>query len=216
MNRFIEIFDSIFSSKQNRAVIQLGFWGLFLIFVFVYLNVDLGRTETGPKQVVRLKPIEALRKTVDYNAEIKIEGQILDYNSTLNSISSYNYNGLIKEDQIISESDNGDKTEIKYFFDFWYLSPANIVSLVEQGTLIDEKSYGTGEKIKFYNVSLNALFKFYKKDIYFFKTSIGDASLKLHLLEKDNVIKKVTIDLSTYYELLNNNPKEYIIEIEYK
>ena len=220
MENVWSILKELYKNKQTRALIYLGFWGLFLIFVFAALNSSTMYTPSFTNPKTTLNALESFRVKEYFQAYFELEGKIIYYDSK-DDVFTYENTNYLRDINILLPYDEKSREflegeKLNFFFNFWLLEPSQIYDFMVNGTIDKKNEYGTGEIETTYSDPLSALTKVYKNYNNEISDSINEIYFKLQFLEDDKEIKNVKIDLSSYYELVKKEKKEYLINILYK
>lgn len=222
---FIKKFKELWAVPRYRAMIKLGLWVVFFIFVSLYINsleyVKKGYTNTNDDNEDK-EIIEKFKEMNNYNFELTYSGKekiTLSGKSYSNrvALTTTNKTYYLENNNLYSIKDGfiEEKVDQAYIpLTNFYLRPSDIYNLISLGKLDEEiKKVQDNTIINKYLVTNKAILKHYQ-DIEL--QDDDDSSIVVTTYEKNDQIDKVIIDFTTFkrYEQ-NYNDEEYVVTIEY-
>lgn len=202
-------FKEFTSDKRNGALVKLGFWFIFLLFVIIYVRVMNSKTPNYVNEPVNdlpptitegaknFKDVEIYEYSIEYNYNgniLKVDGKkyndkwLFNYND-----NTYYYDGnlyLLKE----NEKEEVDKTNIEYFLMF------DIQKIYDY--LLNSKYVSKTENVNNELIITSNL-------------TLEDTLNKIETVNKGNNLESINIDLTNYYKTKDENCVNLNIVIKY-
>lgn len=221
-------FKKIWSVPRYRALIYLGMYTLFFIFVFMFINSNQTEKSVQPKPIKTA--IEKYSEMTNYEFDFQLKKETNEINPKINkdinnnlvvfggktkdNVTIINNKYFLKNNTIYEIIDEQIKVLPATLVDIniFKLKPDNISKLINLGELNYETKFKDGSLEKSYLVPLKDVVKNFKGE------EIVDPkkSIEIKYKEKDKVINEVVLDLSNYQNYINKNNNSYIIKINYK
>lgn len=213
MKKYFELFLRLWNDDRGRALLKLGLYLIFIVFVVAYTrNVyndtskPLVPSQSILEKYIKLEKFEETITIENFNYKLSYGDKII-FSDDIN-----NYEVI--EDVIYLQGTNDIIPASVYF---WNITPNLIGNLVNKKETFYVTNYNDGTKDKAYQISLVdfiSKFKGINLEIEFLN-QISDETILIVIKEtKDNIIS-VDLDLSSYYKLITGINKEYKIKIEY-
>lgn len=223
-NNFIEKFKELWSIPRYKALIKLGLWLVFFVFVFLYINSFeyVKKDNLNNDNDENIKTIEKYKEMNNYNFTLSYKGKeniVLTGKSYLNRVAvmTTDKTYYLEDNKIYSIKDGFIEQDIDQTFiplTNFYLRTSDIYNLISLGKLEEEiKKIQDNTIINKYVVTNKAILKHYQ-DV---ELQDGDdSSIIITTYEHDGQINKIIIDFTSFkrYEQ-NYNGEEYEIMIEY-
>lgn len=199
-------FKEFTSDKRNGALVKLGFWFIFLLFVIIYVRVMNSKT---PKYI----PTENLPQTITEGVK-----NFKSVNSYEYSIE-YNYNGNIFK---MNGKKYNDKwlinyNDINYYYDGNILTNADTKEEVDK-TNIDLILMVDAQKV--YDYLLNSEYVSKTENvnnelIIKSKVALDNTENEIETINKDNILESININLTNYYKTKDENCLNLNVSIKY-
>lgn len=217
---FWTLFKEIWQNKRYRSLIILGLYGIFFIFVFMFLNNN--QSEPLPEMVK-----EEPKTTLENYRDLNNYQFILEINEIKDKEEAdYSYNGKTNDEITLINDKFFLKTNVIYEIvnnqikpleaslvdiNLFKLKPANLYELINLGELNYETKFADESIEKSYLVPLRDVIKNFKGE------DIADqkATVEIKYKEKDNNIISVELDLSSYQKHFYEMIDKYFIKISY-
>lgn len=216
------------SNKRNKAIVKLGIYFIFLLFVVLYI-----RFNSTSKLQKNYEPTNIIEKTdtiTNQTAKLKLLNNY-DINIKYEIISDNNYNyelNLKKENDIVSVKMN----DITYYQDEngFYELINNNKNYTDNRIITDLPLYLPN---KLYNYLLQSKFQYKKEDLNSNKTinsllKVSDFAyinnniisnsddIIIETMENNTNEISIIMDMTNYYKINENNIIKYIININIK
>lgn len=201
-------FKEFTSDKRNGAIVKLGFWFIFLLFVIIYVRVMNSKqpkyipTENLPQTITEgvknFKDVKIYEYSIEYNYNgniLKVIGKkyndkwLFNYNDI-----EYYYDGnlyLIKDDL----KEEVDKTNIEYLLMF------DIQKVYDY--LLNSEYTNRSEDFENNNLIIGSKFK------------LDNTVNEIKTVNKDNTLESINMDLTNYYKTKDENCVNLNIVIKY-
>lgn len=159
----IKLIKEFLSDKRNKALVKLGFWLIFFIFVIIYIRF----TNNNNRSYVNNDPVPTLPLTITESVK------------SLNNVSNYEFNYIYKlndESYEIYGKVYNDKMLINYNEQDYYFDGMNLYILSE-----NNKEQVNSDNIKYIQVfSPTKIYNYLLKSEYNFKQENADKSIKIN------------------------------------
>lgn len=213
MKEFFKTFKIIWDDERGRALIKLGIYLIFIVFVIMYTRDIYSKTQTNTSTKTVL---EKYMSEKIYTEKIKINNDLYTLTNDNGSIIfEYEDNSYLVNNNVVLKKD--DNMIIDHDIYFWNITPNLIGNLVKNKETYYVTKYNDGITDKAYKVSLVnfiSAFNGNETDIKYLE-EIPDTEFIIIVNETKDKINKVSLDLSSYYTLITGNEKQYNVEIEY-
>ncbi len=208
-------------TPRGRAVIFFAFYLFFFIFIFSLL----GGTEKNDN-----KPLSLIEKIT--HAMVKIEGNNYQFKYTITDhLHNYVYEGKkydIKEqfkgyaDELVTDYQSKDNVYFKKINDNYIridspFYPSELFDikelkrLIKNSKLYSKTEYENNEYAYTYQLSVKDLINLLENE----EIDDSEEIVYLTIILKDDLIKKIEIDATKYYEYLKEEITNYKITLEY-
>lgn len=202
-------FKEFTSDKRNGALVKLGFWFIFLLFVIIYVRIMNSKTpnyannpvddlpQTITEGVKSFKNVNTYECSIEYTYNgniLKVDGKkyndkwLFNYND-----NEYYYDGnlyLLKE----NEKEEVDKTNIEYLLMF------DIQKVYDY--LLNSKYVSKTENVNNELIITSNL-------------TLEDTLNKIETVNKGNNLESINMDLTNYYKTKDENCVNLNIVIKY-
>ncbi len=202
-----EIFKELWNNPKTHAIIVLGLWFLFIGAVILFLKISsIASSSTENNQTVQTDPLTSFNEMQSYEfnytaSDLSLNGLVYDdkYLLYLDNQKYYKNNTLYKIGETI---ENSDEPEILK------LNNQMLYNLIKDINPITNEEYDS------YLVPLISFINTYEN------TTVTDYNLSnynvvINVYQKDDVINKVVIDLTNYYNYKGISTESYILTINY-
>ncbi len=199
-------FKEFTSDKRNSALVKLGFWFIFLLFVIIYVRV---MNSKSPKYI----PTENLPQTITEG--VKNFKSVNSYEYSM----EYNYNGSIF------------KINGKKYNDKWLINYNGINYYYDGNILINDD---TKEEVDKANIDLILMLDIQKVYDYLLnseyvsktenvnneliiksKVTLDNTENEIETINKDNALENININLTNYYKTKDENCLSLNVSIKY-
>lgn len=202
-------FKEFTSDKRNGAIVKLGFWFIFLLFVIIYVRVMNSKTPNYVKDPVNDLPLTITEGVKTFknvnNYEYSIE---YNYNGNILKVDGKKYN----DKWLFNYNDN------EYYYDGnLYLLKENMKEEVDK-TNIEYLLMFDIKKIYDYLLNSKYVSKTENVDNELIITSnlaLEDTLNKIETVNKGNNLESINIDLTNYYKTKDENCLDLKVVIKY-
>lgn len=200
-------FKEFTSDKRNGAIVKLGFWFIFLLFVIIYVRV---MNSKQPKYI----PTESLPPTITEGVKNFKDVKIYEYSI------EYNYNGNILK--VMGKKYN-DKwlfnyNDIEYYYDGnLYLIKDDLKEEIDK-TNIEYLLMFDIQKVYDYLLNSEYVSKTENVNNELIITSnltLEDTLNEIKTVNKDNTLESINMDVTNYYKTKDENCLDLNIVIKY-
>lgn len=218
IRKILEVIKTLWSDTRGKALIKLGIYIIFFVFVILYIN-GLYDNATPVKKVLTTDDIiEQYSKKENYMSKYTIGEKRYTYIKNQKEIVTINGETYyIENGDLINSKDNSLVTNYGEI-PFWIFTPNYINDLIKNGEKSYNKSYNDGTEEISYLIPLSELIQ--TNDYFSHKNNynglLDDKNIEIIIMIKDDNIFKTSINLKEYYDYLSNNTTNYLISIEYE
>lgn len=213
MKKYFEMFKIIWGDERGRALIKLGLYLIFMIIVVMYAK-SMYSSNLAEKEVQTV--FEKYINERTYSENITVDDKTYSLTNTNNFITfKYEADLYTVLDNTVTLQENNEIKDFEIYF--WNITPSLIGNLIKNKETFFVTQYNDGTKDKAYKVSLlDFISKFNGSslDVKFIE-EIPNEEIIVVINETEQYIKKVSLDLSSYYKLVTGISKKYNVQIEY-
>lgn len=219
-DNFIANFKRIWADERGKALIKLGLYMLFAIFA-VFTASATYRLNNADKNNPDNAPVDAIttyKSLSGFAGSYIVDNNEYTFTSATKQIIKIGDYYYFAEGQNLVNNLDATLEAPTFEFKFWYLTPSFIYDLIKNGEESYTTNYANGSIETSYLVPLEYFASNYDGNILAIEnTSILDGkNIEIVTTETEDKIVKVKINLSTYYVLINDQVKNYNVEIDYK
>lgn len=220
---YINHFRELWANPRGRAMILLGVYGFFMLFVVggVRTSISVDKKQTNENKVEEevVTPSFSLMDNYEYDLKVQQNEEITLFQGKRNKektlfVNTLNNNTYYVEENNIYQVINGVKTPLLepiYNVDISKFNPTFLNKLIEEATLDYTTNYSTGIVKKNYILSLPAFMKeLYGKNI------SSNEIITITTNMKDEVMQSIEIDLLGYEKITDSSITTMKLEIAYK
>ncbi len=202
-NKWVQKYKELKENPKTRDLLKIGFWIIFLIVAVILVRSMTPTTEVQKVDKKEVKDISNYGFTYKDNTKtifgVVYEDKMIYYYDNnkyyKNNDGVYLVNGSVLEKQDINES--------------WFnITPKFINNLTER------LSPNTDNDIKTYLVPLSNFINIFEVDTEVDLTQAMNYNVTIQVHETNNLMDKVTLDLSNYY-MFRGYPDTGVITIDY-
>lgn len=204
----LEIIKELWQNPKTHAIIVLGLWLVFIAILILFLKISsiLGTDTNDNKQVNTLNPLESFNEMTSYEfnytaSDLSLNGLFYKdkYLLYLNNQKYYKNNDLYKIGETIEKAVEPEILK---------LDNKMIYSLIKDVTPINNTDYDS------YLIPLVTFISTYENQ------TVNDYNLStynvvINTYKNNDVVNKITIDLTNYYKYKGINTDSYILTINY-
>ncbi|MEG0022228.1 MAG: hypothetical protein RR745_05125 [Bacilli bacterium] len=211
---YFEIIKKIWSNRRYRALITLGFYAVFFIFVISLIREDYRNSLKPNHQQTTVNDEFQIKN--DYLATIKINDGIYLFNADT-SILTIKDREYKVELNILTPLDN-DIHEVPSFpVKFWRFTPEVISNLIRDKESTYTTNYPNGDIKKGYKIPMENIFKNVNSSINVLDgCDYKEGFIVISVRTNNNNLIKTSLNLTNYYHLFEETNEEYKVNIEYK
>lgn len=218
---FFRTFKEAWDNPRLRAIITLGFYVVFFLFVFIYIFVmeSIGQN-SGIKSLQEADPFMAYQsmKSYEYTYDItstdgvnSLNHKILGvHTENLDSFSINNYKFYIQDNVIYSKIEGVQITDILPI-DLMMLTPSNLSNYFVNDYLTNKTTYENGDMKAEFSIPV------YNFNIAFLQGTLLDNPnyVIITVYIEDNHIQRLSINLDELMKLVDVTIQNYTIDITY-
>lgn len=213
MKKYFEMFKTIWMDQRGRALIKLGLYLIFIIIVIMYART-IYSNEPTKKEVQTV--FEKYINDRTYSENITVDDKTYSLTNTNNYITfKYEADLYTVLDNTVTLQENNEIKDFELYF--WNITPSLIGRLTNNKETFYVTQYNDGTKDMAYKVSLLDFIRNFdgsSLDIEFIE-EIPNEDIIIIINETKQYIKKVSLDLSSYYKVITGISKKYNVQIEY-
>ena len=219
-DNFIANFKKIWADERGKALIKLGLYMLFVVFAVFTASATyrLNNADNNNPDNNSVAAITTYKNLSGYAGSYIIADNKYAFTSaTKQMIKIGDYYYFAEGKNLVNNLDATLEAPT-FEFKFWYLTPAFIYDLIQNGEESYTTNFSNGSVETSYLVPLEYFASNYDGNVLAIEnTSILDGkNIEIVTTETENKIVKVKINLSTYYVLINDQVKNYNVEIDYE
>lgn len=220
IKNYINLCKEYWKNPRYNALMKLGLWFVFLIFVSFFLRSGLSSQKRYYEQSENNNPLKIFNEMENYNFEYNVT-----YNLDNLKIKGSNYKNTmlytIQNDNNIYYADNDKyyrlindkKIDFKNTlpFNICMIKPKIIYQLIKLGELDYTKENSNQSKEEGYKIKLSDYVRLVEG-----KQINSDDVITINYLIEDGTITTVGLDLTNYIKLSYSNTIVYKLEINYE
>lgn len=219
IKNYISLFKEYWKNPRYNALMKLGLWFIFLVFVSIFLRSGLSNEKKYYKQIENNSPINSFSKNDNYDFEynitynlnnLKVRGS--NYKNTMLYNIERDNNTYYVDDNKYYRLVNDKKIDVNNTlpFNIGMIKPDVIYQLIKLGNLDYTKENSNQSKEECYKIKLSDYTKLVEG-----KQINSDELITINYLIKDNEIISVGLDLTNYIKISYPNTIIYKLEINY-
>jgi len=219
-DNFIANFKKVWADERGKALIKLGLYILFAIFAVITAGATY-RINNANNDKHDNTPVDAMTVYKDlsgYAGSYIIGDNKYTFTSATKQIIKIGDYYYFAEEQKLVNNLDATLEAPTFDFKFWYLTPSFIYDLIKNGKQSYTTNYANGSVDTSYLVPLEYFASNYDGNVLSIENPsiLAGKNIEIVTTKTENKIVKVKINLSTYYVLINDQIKNYNVEIDYE
>lgn len=214
-NVYVQKFLELWDVPRYRALIKLGLYIIFFIFVITLIKTQDNNISKNP--VTKINVMENFKNMNNYQYKVIINNEVEEtFISRVNNgkelilynSDTYYFDGIKMYKKIDSYQEFKD---IIFDFDIWRFNPLFITNLIDKGEFNAKTEYQDDTISNEYLVKVKDFVKLYDNlDIE------DERTFSLVVYQTKKQVNKVTLDLTNIYNMKENaNAFDYKVNLEY-